>query len=477
MKKLMSVLVLLFTLILGSYYFMGWGTERVLRNNLAIMNHNHGNIIELKTYSRGWFTSDALIKWVVKVPEPATFRIPHSLLMSDRVYVTEIPLHIFHGPIAWPKHKFRFGLGYVESRVLIPTLYDREYNSVFDKNHSVKPVLKITALVSYLANTRLQLEIPAFSLLKQNKTDQFKWLGMITDVKLSGNKTHLAGHLAVDGFSWIEGEMRGVIGSVKSEYNLRRTLDNVYLGNAHLQLASGTLIKGHQQLAQVNDADFSSENNVQDGLFHSRLLFSVKNLAVNRFKFGESHADVSVTNLDSKTLENMNRKVTQSHSHAQEDKQRTLLALVPDLPMLLSKGAQININNLQLTLPEGVLKGNIHISFPTQAVYNPLQMMQKLTGNGTIRLSSNLVKNWLQNIIKAKLQHTNPGSALDNQYNTLVTDSIDAQVAHKLAEKIDYLTAAGILVKDGDDFIMILKLENGKLFINNHIFSPEIFSI
>ena len=479
MKKLMSGLVIVVVIMLGGYYFMGWGTERVLKDNLAVMNRTHANTVELKAYHRGWFTSHALIKWVVKVPEPTTLRIPHSLLIPDRVYVSEVSLCIVHGPIMWVDHGLKFGLGYIKSRVLIPTIYNRKYNSVFDKSHSVKPVLKITALVNYLTNTTLQLQIPAFSLATNDSANQFKWLGMTTNVNLSSDKKHIAGHLDVGGFSWIEEDMRGVIGAVKSDYDMRRNIENVYFGNAHLQIASGTLIKGGQQLAQVADADFTSENNIQDGLFNSRITMSVKNLAVNQLRIGESRADLAVARLDAKTLEEMNRKIAQSQSHTEEDKHRTLLALVPDVPMLLAKGAQITIHNLELAFPNGRLKASVNIAFPDQPVYNPLQMMQKLTGNGRIRLTKSLVNNWLQGVIKAKLQHAVAGLAVDGQNNSesTPTSDIDARVSIKLAEKLSYLTVAGILVSDGDDFVMALKLENGRLMVNDHMFSPEMFAI
>ncbi len=477
MKKLMSGLVIVVIVMLSGYYFMGWGTERVLKDNLAIMNRTHANTVELKEYHRGWFTSHALIKWVVKVPEPTTLRIPHSLLIPDRVYVTEVSLRIVHGPVMWANHSLKFGLGYIKSQVLIPTIYNRKYNSVFDKSHSVKPILRITALVSYLTNTTLQLQIPAFSLTTNDSVNQFKWLGMITNVNLSGDKKHIAGHLEVGGFSWFEGDMRGLIGAIKSDYDMRRDIENVYFGNAHFQIASGTLIKGGQQLAQVADADLTSENNIQDGLFNSRITMSVKNLALNQLRFGKSRADVAVARLDAKTLEEMNRKIGQSQSHSEEDKHRALLALVPDVPMLLAKGAQITIHNLELAFPNGLLKANVKVAFPDQPVYNPLQMMQKLTGNGRIRLSKSLVNNWLQGVIQAKLQHDVVGPAVDGQNNPVPKSDIDAQVAIKLAEKVSYLTLAGILVSDGDDFVMALKLVNGRLLVNDHIFSPEMFAI
>ena len=90
-----------------------------------------------------------------------------------------------------------------------------------------------------------------------------------------------------------------------------------------------------------------------------------------------------------------------------------------------------------------------------------------------------MVNNWLQGVIKAKLQHAVAGFAVDGQNNSesTPTSDIDARVSIKLAEKLSYLTVAGILVSDGDDFVMALKLENGRLMVNDHMFSPEMFAI
>lgn len=478
MKKLIGVLVLIAILVLGSYCMMGWFTERTLKSNIATLNRGNENMVELQSYHRGWFSSVAQLKWVVKIPEPTSLQIPHSLLMSDKTYVTEVPLIIHHGPFIWVGHQMKLGLGYAQSKILIPTIYNQEYNSVFDDLHSTKPMIKLSAFVSYFNNTKIHIEAPMFDLMTKNSDKSFKWLGMSTDLILSGNKKYIEGNIALQGFTWTHGDVRGSVGPIQSAYALKRNLDNIYLGNAHLQLASATLIKANRQLMQLIDADIVSQNSIQDDLFKSEVSLKFNRLELKNLSLGPSHADINIKNLDAQTLESMNKVLSNTHAKTEEEKHKALLALIPELPVLLSKGAQINITDLEMTLAKGLLKANINLSFPNEAIYTPWQLMKKISGDGSIRLTADVFKTWLEGVVKQKLvamQHQEPalGDVLLPQSNS----PLDNVISSKLDEKINYLRNIGILKQDGNDYVLTFKLAQGQLMINDHVVSPEMFAI
>ena len=69
MKKLAGLIIILAVLILGGYYGMGVLTERTIKKNIEVINQSNGLFAQIEQYNRGWFSSDAKIKWRLHVPE------------------------------------------------------------------------------------------------------------------------------------------------------------------------------------------------------------------------------------------------------------------------------------------------------------------------------------------------------------------------------------------------------------------------
>ncbi len=488
MKKMLGLgaigVVVGVLVVLGSYYGMGLGTEKILKKNIDVFNQTNGTDVVIQNYHRGWFCSHAELKWSMKVPQSASPPMGHNTTMiPNKVYTFEIPLDIHHGPVMFVDSNLRFGLGYARSKAPLPAAFEQELSEKYDLK-SEKLTYSVGIMVSYLNNTTIQFIVPKYKLLAKQGNDYFQWLGFKTDIIVSSNKKRLRGDLTLDGLSWFNNKIQGELGPVKTEYDMKQGLDGLYIGKAKLNLPALEVSTKEpdqepQQVLQIVGAQIRTESNIQNGLFNTSLSAKVNQLVLSNKSYMNNVLDISVKNLDAKVLASMNRKVRdmQRSGHSKQP----AWILMPDVPALLSKGAQLSIVDFEVTMPDGHVKADVNLSLPNENMTNPFQLLQKISGESNLRLSETVVTKWLQVAIKKSLllkaKKQVPVSTEQEGQPAVNMVDIEEQTTKKVAEKTREWIDAGILVQKGQDYLVLVKLAKGKLLINGHPFSPALLAI
>jgi len=481
MKKWIGLGIVGVIVFLGGYYGMGVVTERALQKNIDVLNQSEG-VVTVKNYQRGWFHSQADLQWTVsmlqKASDPKSRRI-----LTPKTYTTQVPLKIYHGPVMLVDGVPRFGFGYARSAVVLPRIYEQKFHAEYDTS-STKPVLNITVFVNYFIKTIIHLKVPHFTLVTKNGDSRLEWLGMTAALSVSSHKEDLQGLFQIEGLTWLKNGIKGALGPVSSKYKLHQDSDKVYLGTAQLHVPSVSMTSsdGKHHIAGLKEVEFNSSSDASKGLFGADFSASIAGGVLYDKKYGPSELEVSIKNIDAKTLGNINQKLYQSQHESAGERQRMMLSLITDLPALLNKGAQLNVKKLNLSFPEGQLSGNLEIRLPDNALSNPFQLLQKITGQSHIKVSADLMRTWIRYSIKQKLEAaaapTAPSvAAAHNMAPAAPTALIESQVTQKTDEKIQALMHLGVLVKEGTDFVIDLKCSDGKLFINGHPFTSNMLII
>ena len=500
MKKWIGFVIICVLVILSSYYGMGVGTERILKRNVGILSQSNGVEVVLHHYQRGWFRSHADLKWTVSIPQPSSDQtVRRTVFPSNKVYVFEIPLEIHHGPMMWVNYKLFFGLGYAHATAHLPAAYQKELNSDYNYN-AEKLEYTVNVLVNYLNKTTVQFKIPQYKLTAKKGDNFFQWLGMATNIVVSSDKQHLEGDLSLKGLSWYTDGMKGLLGPVRASYDMRQGIESIYIGTADLNFPSLVVFHDEKPIFRLSDFQIHSNSDIKHGLFNSSITSKVNQLVMWDKVYSHNALDVSFQNLDAHVLAVMNRKMSE-FQHSTNDKQRLLWTLVPDLPSLLSKGAQLNIDNYEMTMLEGHVKANLSLSLPNESLTNPLQLAQKITGESHLRVSKLVLSKWLESIMQkamvaqiqkqslakemqAPVTSESPGVPTKNTSTlpsmTTVGDDqgavANAQLKAKVSTKIQEWVHEGILVEEGDDYLILFTLMNGKLLINGHPFNPTLLA-
>ncbi|STX52705.1 putative membrane protein YdgA-like protein [Legionella busanensis] len=512
MRKLVVLVVVLAILVLGGYYAMGAVTERTIKRNIATINRTNGVNAQIVKYHRGWFTSNALLNWRITVPERQVKDTNGQVQTLPAQNLTlNMPLKIYHGPIIIANKTVKFGMGYGSTDILLPVEYQQQFNNYF-MDGSTQPKLNLSLFVTYLNNSQIEMAVPSFKLITRQDQMEFDWMGMNGTVNVTSNADKINGDFNVNGMQVKKGDKAAVLSEVTSEYNLHNTEVGIYLGTASLTLPSFIVNDKGQRLFEFNDFDMHSSSDIEDGLFSSHFKSSIDKIVANGKKFGPGNLEMAIRNLDANALGRINQQAKHiQQSSTDLEKQQAVFAILPEIPKLLSRGAEFEISELNFVVPEGTIEGNAQISLPQGEHNNPLELMQRVQGKGRLKVPAEIVRRVLTEANRQKLvaqqnaatqQNTNSqttnvtteqqqSATNDTQLQTTTATNqsiqqttstsqtapqvdIGQQSAAMTNNQIASLIQSGVLIVNGNYYVIEVALQQGQLQVNGKPFNSAM---
>ncbi|CDZ75874.1 hypothetical protein BN59_00134 [Legionella massiliensis] len=508
MKKFTGLVVLIAVLVLGSYYGMGYLTEKRVKQDLKIVNQSNGLSVEVEKYNRGWFSSTAELAWRLHVPEHVvTTQDGQSKTVSAEDYNLEMPLTIHHGPIIIVDKGVKFGLGYAHTDLALPSKISEQFKSNFS-SESTEPKLDLSLFVNYFSNSSVEASVPEFKLISKDNTGQLDWLGLTSSTSISSDKNKVDGNITVEGLNFTKDQTKTVMSSITSEYDLHRSEGGIYLGDASVSFPSLVVTNSDKKLFELSQFDVHSDTNIEEGLFSSHFRTSLDKVVVNDKTYGPGNLEVAIRNLDAAALTKINEQANQLQQGNDAQRQQALLAILPQLPQLFSKGPEFEITEMNFTMPEGKIEGNLMVSLPKSDVANPFELVQKVQGNGKLKVPAPVLKSILAQSLQQKAaapqtiqqgivqqmqqqaagQVTNLPNA-DGASNTAqpansaaaatpAANTTPAQTTEDPAADADKALAAmvksGLLVTQGSDYTIELSFSQGQLTVNGKSFNQDM---
>jgi len=482
MKRIISILVILVVIVLGGYFSTGLVTEHTLKKNLKTLNQANFLSIDLATYNRGFFKSNAELTWIIQTPERITQQDDgRSLVVPPKLYTFDMPLTIYHGPVIFQAKGVKFGLGMAHGELSLAEKPDKKFSKLFTSN-STKPNLMIDAFVTYFNKTQLEAKLPAFKLISKENQNQLEWLGMNSSFVFSSESTRYQGDIALDGLRLMGEKVQLILEKITSLYDIHKAKNGLYLGDASVHLPLFQFTDKDKKEFKVEQVDVTSNTDVKDELFSSSLYVAFKRLSKGDKTYGPAEIMMSAKNLDANVLANLNASATQLQKAGvnRSQAQQALLSLLPDVPNLLSKGAVFEISKLSIKLPEGLMNGSLRVAFPKTKTGTPLRLLPKVEGDGQLNMPASFIKSLFVTSYKQTLltapAHAEP-AVTDEAGNTQVeTVNLDQQATHQADQKLADLIRAGALQAKGSDYVLELKFSSGRLLVNGHPFQSEMLN-
>lgn len=480
MKKLTGLMIVLAVLVLGGYYGMGIVTEKTVKSNIKMINQSNGLFAEIEQYKRGWFTSTANIKWRLHLAEHiAKDASGQSQTVPAQDYMMDMPVKIYHGPIIYGNNQVRFGMGYAESNLVVPAQYSTQFDALFSKE-SVKPYLNLSIFVSYLNKSVVGLSLPKFKLMAKEGNGQFDWMGMKSTSSMSSGMGHVNGSIMIDGVQFSKDDSKVSVGSLTSLYNLHLTSAGLYLGDASFSMPSLDVIVKDKKMVEMKELMISSDSGIDNNLFNMHFNLSLKSVLANGKNYGPGDFEMSLRNLDAEILGKINRQVNTVQNGTDAERQQAVLALLPELPALFNKGAEFEISKLSLTVPQGVVEGNLFVGLPKNDSANPFELIQKVKGNAKLQLPMAAVKQvMMQSLMQQMANQPEMQQALSQQLQSTQQPQAVALTAEQLAsmqtdKQLAALEQTGLIIKKDSDYLIEVGLDQGKFTVNGKPFDPSM---
>jgi|GEM_PF-6496450 len=458
MKKWTGIFLTLAILILVSYYIMGRIVESTLNKNIKALPKTPMLTLKLNKYDRGWFSSQAALTLIMHLPEQRSANSSGQAQLTPPLDMDlSFPLIINHGPIIMTEAGIRFGMGHV----------------------TTQPETHYNVLVDYSNHTRMRYTFPSLEINTRMGPENlhFEFKGITATLGLSPTVDSVVGKIAVHGLNGLVKNVVFNMSEIVNNFNVSRREGWLWIGRNHLTIPSIEFSEGNHQFV-LEALDFSLATDITNDLLNADYNMSLQKLTVENKTWGPGVIKLQVKNLDPAAMARVNQA---SWNLVQNTAHRELFAitLISEYSNLMSKGAELNLSELNLTFPEGKITGNLTLSLPKgDAGGNPEKMMQKAVGNGQFRASIAVIKSLMVEAIQRNLERQQaqivaqePNAASVAQVSVDPVNTHDQAVAQTDQILQEYINK-GILKIDGSDYVMIIKLENQQLMINGQVVGP-----
>lgn len=480
MKKLAGLVIILAVLILGGYYGMGIVTEKTIKKNIETINQSNGLLAEVEQYKRGFFCSQATIKWNLHVPERIVKDANgQQQTVAAQDYQMDMPVKIYHGPIIFADHKVHFGMGYAESVIPFPEKYNEQFNASFSPD-SIKPQMDLSIFVNYLNKSSVNMNVPEFKLIAKDGNGQLEWKGMSSDTSITSGVGKVAGNFIIKGLNFSKDDSKVNVGKITTDYNLHETTSGIYLGSAGFSLPSFLVQIKDQKMFEISDFTLSSDSDIDNNLFSTHFSASLNSVFANGQSYGPGDIEISVRNLDAEVLAKINQQANAMQNGSDAERQQAMLSMLPQLPKLFAKGAEFEISQFKMKLPQGLINGNLFVSLPKGDTGNPFELMQKIHGTAKLTIPTAVVKQLMQQSLmqqmekQPEMQQALAQQAQASQPQTTQPATTPEQLAAVQTDKqLAALEQTGLISVHDSDYVIDVSLDQGKFTVNGKPFDPS----
>lgn len=492
MKKGLIGVASLAVAVLASYYGTGMLIESNLRRDIKLVNQTPNMKIDLHNYKRGMFSSSGDLSIKLHLPEQKVIAGGGSKISQDFTHTA--PITIYHGPFIFTKGSPIFGFGFTRTTVALPEKISSQMKQsveIVDK----QPVMDIALFLNYLFNSEIKVGVPAFELKSKNASNPgtFSWLGLKSNFSVSSGRSVVAGDTVIDGMRFSSPMVKAIIGKLATRYDVKLNEDGLWLGKGDFSFPSMKVEQNGNTKLELSEFKGDSKAAVVDGLFEQVTQFSLNQLMLNGEKYGPGNLNLAVRKLDAKILAEINRKVNEMNSSTTQERQMMMFSLLPKVAELVEKGAELEISNMYLVMPQGKVEANAKVLVPKGKVKNPMLLVGKVKANAEIRVPIALVKQTLHNIfaqnakrkkmmqqVLAEQMNHAQGAGNSTEMNQtpavkqLTPEQLNAQVDAQVNQQLGKLVQMGLLVVDADYYRVKIEFQNSTLTVNGKQFNPTM---
>ena len=465
MKKTLIILIIVMAASLGiAPYFIGQKAESELRSAITQIEENSVYQIEILSYDRGWFQSDATVNVSFALPESDDFdALPEISLKT----VT----HAMHGPIL---KEGGLGLASWTSRILD----DEKAREIFDWDAATDLYLS-TGHISLTGDVSITESIPKLTLIP-DANEFFEFLGYSSTTVIEDGVLDYEG--STKGFNMKFSDNPLATGEIsinfEADFDLSRILNGeLYDGNGRILFSSISAGQGQQSMMLENIAfEFESEL-IDEELGNLSFAYLIGQIDAGEFQLADAELRF--------TLENYSSEFQQRYTQLAKD----MFMVDPEsvtpeqaeafinelLPALLAPGLKLNIES-SASLSQGAFSSAINLALdPISTLPEDLGdaafWLQKLKVDANLVMDSGavdyLLAEYLGGQIEAQLESSEAAVELTpEQMNEMITQQ--SYIFKGMAED------QGIVVNNGDNYSFDLNYDHGKTRLNGNEFDIPV---
>lgn len=460
MKKWTVILIILLVLILLSYFISGLFVKHTINKNISAFHDTSVMSIQLDKYQQSWFSSTVLLTLKMHIPEQKTTDKNGAVTVNPPFdFDLSYPLHVDHGPFIITDSGLRFGLGYITTR----------------------PQTHYGALIDYFNNTVFRYNLPSLSLNGKSGAEDFQieWRGLSALLKISPNVDKLDGNLILFGLSGSASNALFQLGEVSNKFKFTYA-QGLWLGQSQLSIPSVSLSMGEKPVFHLAAFNLDLNSNLDKGALNYNCTLSLKKLLTQGTTYGPGSFILNIRNLDPQAMAAINR-LEWTMLENNQNPELNLLALLAELPKLLSKGSELELSELYFIVPEGKVTGNLKISVPENDLIDPRQLLTKVQGEGQFKAPVALIKKLMAAMIQNEATDTTQTQSSTGDDATISSIApaiakIPADPQKQANTLLQSYVDKGLIKIEGNDYVVSIKIVNQQILVNGTVFKPAMLN-
>ena len=429
-RWLVALLVILAVVILVSPGIVGRLAEQSLDENIEwVASENPDVSISTERFDRGWFTSEGRYRVVFR---GGAFH-DAAVLYSDSIDSAELPALIIDTRID-------HGLVPVSSMTreagsLMPGLANTISTFQIDPgNGELIPIPgKLFSNIGVSGSSKSRFVLEAGSFGKDELSATWQGADLLVVANPSAEGISIEG--SVQPFSVTENYERIDVGAITIDVAETRSDFGFSVGTVELEMESLTAESANGPFS-MGALSLAADTSIDDARLNGTSTFSMKDVVVPDFGNVALAMELSMHDLDAESLGVIAAALREVQD--EDNQEAALQAIYPqiegDVQKLISSGAEIDINQFDLRLPQGKLSTSLQVKFAEMdedADFSWSSVLLTMTASMNMRIPIALYE-----LVKSM----NP--------------------------EAEALVAMGVLKRSGDDYVMDAEYAQGLLNVN-----------
>lgn len=465
--SLLALIILVFGVLPGLMGILAkQAITEALNNNLS----NNLVTLQLVSYQRHWFTSDIVYSvnaetWLqssnnTNISTRTSMNMPRGIIVTEKVY---------HGPIIFTKNLAQSWRIYLGQAVAKGTIVPNPSNTSFQ---SFFPNIQINAagqfqtltMVGLFGRLHVKINIPALTLTPINTTRV--WHIAATNINASADR-----HFKSFGFGFnipsitlmSQGRMLGSLNAWTLNTQLYKSPQQLLLGTVNMAIADINANSASGRHLELQNLNVNAQSDIRNKLLDSNSQVNFARLTVDSRQFGPGTVNVSFKRFDPKAQADLAK--LSSYSPTSPLAQAAMVQTASHLlSKLISHGAQIIVNPVNVKTSDGDVNLSLSIAFPNtkgKKLMLPLQI-RNAVASFQVSLPKLLAHRMIDASNRRQIQ-----IQIAAGMTPATSTNIDAFLVAQRTNQVNRWLTQGLVISQGNDYSFKLNYKRGQVTINN----------
>lgn len=372
--------------------FTGMYFQREYNKILAFYNSNQQIHIQLIEYKRHWFHSNALVK--IKIVNSDFF--DHVIQDFPKEYVLQ--QYIQHGPVIYyltDGLPSLFGLAAIHNSLQLTPETTKLFAALGLNQNSLD---MNDDFITFNGNYYKHIKFRMLDAIYPNTIIHVKLKEFEGEFWLWPLQERISGNLQFQGLSIADDQASITAPSIALQFDQHVNVKNFWLGNNSLLIPEINWVEEGVASIEIHDVNFNGFVEEQTGMLNGSRQFDIGKINLDDNEVGPLHLQFSVARLDAQAAEELlltYHKIMQRGELYQSQLKQNIYMLLPDL---ITPGASVTLDDLEVKTPEGKLQMNGELNWALEKASIPdnlMDLLQVATARLDLRVSKDLINKWI----------------------------------------------------------------------------------